>query len=245
MNMRSLAVGVGGVTCALLLAGCCQKIVEKIIPQPAASATATPGVPGTPTTPGAPTPAVPGSQWAGAAQIMPLAAGQWVKYRVYDSHGGSGEMTYKILAQRGSTYDMEVITQKTSRSIVQFSITIGKREDPQSYKVENAKVKTGTTPVIDLKPGLVNPMLSGVLSQFAIPPLGNQPREDVTVPAGTFTTCLKVEQTYTIFGKAFSGTSWVHPTIPILGAAKSQSNQEGGTRTELLESGLTGAKSEL
>ncbi|MFO0659505.1 MAG: hypothetical protein U0165_06715 [Polyangiaceae bacterium] len=235
---RFVAGAASTVLCALSLTGCCQKIAEQVLPQPASSATAPPG--------SAPVmPTAPGSQWAGAGQLLPLAAGQWVKYKVYDSHGGAGELTYKILAQRGTSYDMEVVTQKTSRSIIFLTLAIGKREDPNSYRVEAAKVKTGTTPVIDLKPGLVNPMLAGVLSQIVVPPLGNQPREDVVVPAGTFAQSLKIEQTYTIFGKPFSGTSWVHPTIPLMAAAKTQSNQEGGTRTELIAFGLTGAKSEL
>jgi len=72
------------------------------------------------------------------------------------------------------------------------------------------------------------------------PDFDDLPREDVTVPAGTFEGCYKWTQTNTFMGMTTTATIWTHPALPPPSMVKHASKD--GTTLELVEYGESGAK---
>ena len=70
------------------------------------------------------------------------------------------------------------------------------------------------------------------------------PKEDVTVPAGSFRGVVKFPSTVQAGPFTLRLTGWYHPAIPLGGSVKSQSD-DGKITTEVLGYGDSGAQSVL
>jgi hypothetical protein len=73
--------------------------------------------------------------------------------------------------------------------------------------------------------------------------LAGMPREDVTVPAGTFKGCYRRTEKTDVGDVHSDTTLWTHPSVPITGLVRSK--EKDGTGMELIAYGMTGAKSSL
>ena len=180
-------------------------------------------------------------------QPMPLAAGQWTRHKLVDDKGQPSFLTYKILAQQGDGFWIEVVTETyTGRTIMKMLLAIPDRTDPKSIDIRAVAMK-------DRKGNVTNfegPMLSllrasyqPVVSTLVISWQG-LPQEDARVAAGTFTGCFRARTDARWGPWSSSNDSWSHAAVPLSGLVKSQ-GVDKPTSMELVEFGLTGAASEF
>ena len=178
---------------------------------------------------------------------MPFAAGQWTRHKLIDDKGQPSFMTYKVLAQEGDAYWMEVVTdQYTGRSMMKLLVAIPNRMDPNSIDVRAVAIKDRNGRVTNLDGAVLSLLRStyqGTLSTLVISWQG-LPQEDASVPAGTFAGCFRA-RTSAQWGPWHSANnSWSHAGVPISGLVKSQGIDKP-TSMELVEFGLQGAASEF
>lgn len=178
---------------------------------------------------------------------MPFSAGQWTRHKLVDDKGQPSFMTYKVLAQEGDAFWVEVVTDTyTGRTIMKMLMAIPNRMDAGSIDIRAVSMKDRRGNVTNLE----GPMLSllrssyqGVVSTLSVSWQG-LPQEDAAVPAGSFAGCFRA-RTEASWGPYHSAnTSWSHAAVPLSGLVKSQGIDKP-TSMELVEFGLSGAVSEF
>jgi hypothetical protein len=178
---------------------------------------------------------------------MPFAAGQWTRHKLVDDKGQPSFMTYKVLAQEGDAFWMEVVTdQYSGRSIMKMLLAIPNRMDPNSIDIRSVALKDRNGHVTNLDGPMLSLMRSsyqGALSTLVMTWQG-LPQEDATVPAGTFAGCFRARTDATWGPWHTANTSWSHAAVPLSGLVKSQGIDKP-TSMELVEFGLSGATSEF
>src|SRR4051812_7464887 len=116
MNLRSQLVG--ALACAFLLVACAPSI------DPAAKADIDKRVSAL----GAPRQSFPTPT---GFEPLPFAVGQWTRHKLVDDKGQPSFMTYKVLAQEGDAFWLEVVTdQYAGRTIMKMLLAIPNRADP-------------------------------------------------------------------------------------------------------------------
>jgi hypothetical protein len=178
---------------------------------------------------------------------MPFAAGQWTRHKLVDDKGQPSFMTYKVLAQEGDAFWMEIVTdQYTGRTTMKMLLAIPNRMDPNTIDIRAVAIKDSKGRVTNID----GPMLSLLRSTYqgALSTLGMSwqglPQEDAAVPAGTFAGCFRA-RTDASWGPWHSAnTSWSHAAVPLSGLVKSQGIDKP-TSMELVEFGMSGATSEF
>jgi hypothetical protein len=178
---------------------------------------------------------------------MPFAAGQWTRHKLVDDKGQPSFMTYKVLAQEGDAFWMEVVTdQYSGRTIMKALLAIPNRMDPNSIDIRAISLKDSRGHVTNLDGPMLSLMRStyqGTLSTLVVSWQG-LPQEDAAVPAGTFVGCFRARTDASWGPWHSSNTSWSHAAVPLSGLVKSQGIDKP-TSMELVEFGLTGAASEF
>ena len=178
---------------------------------------------------------------------MALAAGQWSRYKLVDDEGHPGFITYNVVGQEGSAWWIEIVNESyTSRLVTLMLVDLGDRKDPSSVDVKQMKQKTDDNSVNELPAPVLSLMKSvwGPLTESLVINWNQRPQEAADAPAGTFEACYKVQGTVSFAGKSWTSVGWSHPAVPITGGVKSR-GVDNRTEMDLIEFGLTGAKSEL
>jgi hypothetical protein len=178
---------------------------------------------------------------------LPFAPGQWTRHKLVDDKGQPSFMTYKVLAQEGDAFWMEVVTdQYSGRTMMKLLLAIPNRMDPNTIDIRAVALKDKNGRVTNLD----GPMLSllrstyqGALSTLVVSWQG-LPQEDAAVPAGTFTGCFRAHTDASWGPWHSANNSWSHAAVPLSGLVKSQGIDKP-TSMELVEFGLTDAVSEF
>lgn len=150
--------------------------------------------------------------------------GIWVEFDQQDYQGRS---ITKVL------YAKQPLTTDESTDALKKIITRRNDEAPQ------------TIDYTDPQMSFMKSMAKSMTPNLSFPPNAEaQPKEDVTVPAGTFKSAAKVLVTMNVGPIQQRSTTWFHPAVPVSGNVKSVA-EDGSFTYEVLDFGTTGATSVL
>jgi hypothetical protein len=190
------------------------------------------------------TPIVPAPA-AGDFKPMPLAAGQWVKFKVLDERSESSILTYKILDEEDGAFWVEAVTETYhGKKLQKLLVFFGSRTDPKEIKIRAIKTKDNGYKN-ELPASMVSMMeelFKGALASLILDWKG-LPQEDAAAPAGSFAGCYKARAKAQWGPWKTEADSWSHPAVPINGLVRSKGTEKKFAM-ELLAYGLTGAVSE-
>lgn len=179
------------------------------------------------------------------AEPPPLAAGQWVEFKLTGANKRPGFAKYQIVGQEGSAFWVETeLTTYTGKQESRMLIYFGDRIHPETMQVKSATLRNDGR-IIEYPPGTMNlmqAMWKPILRNFIID-WADAPREDATVPAGQFAGCYKRRITVSAGPYHQVGDAWLHPAIPINGMVRSVSVGNNQSITELIAFGNEGATS--
>lgn len=182
-----------------------------------------------------------------SAEPMPLAVGQWSRYKLVDDEGRPGFITYKVVGERDGAWWVEIVNESyVSRSVNLALIDLGNRKDPSTFDVKEMKTKNDDEAVRELPASIVSlmqPLWKPIVSSLIID-WAEKPQEPAEAPAGSFDACFKVRATVAFAGSSWTSDGWSHPAVPINGTVKSR-GVDTATSLDLVEFGLSGAQSEL
>jgi hypothetical protein len=182
-----------------------------------------------------------------SAEPLPVTVGQWSRYEVTDDKGKPGFLSYSVVGEEAGAHWIEVIQETYANRIVSLMlIDLGDRRNPDTISVKRLKQKVGNhapneTPaaMLGLLKSTWKPLVDGLIVDWR-----QKPQESAEVPAGQFEACYKVQATVSFGGKSWTTDVWSHPAVPINGAVKTHGVDKPNSM-QLVEFGLTGAKSEL
>lgn len=180
-------------------------------------------------------------------QPLPFAAGQWTRHKLVDDKGQPSFMTYKVLAQEGDAFWLEVVTEAYSgRTIMKMLVAIPNRMDPSSIDLRAVSMKDKDGRVTNIDGPVLSMLRSSYQSTLSTLTISWQglPQEDAAAPAGTFAGCFRARTDATWGPWHSANTSWSHAAVPLSGLVKSQ-GVDKPTSMELVDFGLTGATSEF
>lgn len=180
-------------------------------------------------------------------QPLPFAAGQWTRHKLVDDKGQPSFMTYKVLAQEGDAFWLEVVTEAYSgRTIMKMLVAIPNRMDPSSIDLRAVSMKDKDGRVTNIDGPVLSMLRSSYQSTLSTLTISWEglPQEDAAVPAGTFAGCFRARTDATWGPWHSANTSWSHAAVPLSGLVKSQ-GVDKPTSMELVDFGLTGATSEF
>jgi hypothetical protein len=182
-----------------------------------------------------------------APEPMPLSVGQWSRYKLVDNEGHPGFISYSVVGEQAGAYWIEMLHESyTSRQVTLMLVDFGDRRDPSTVDVKEMKQKLDDDSVTELPSsmlGLMKPMW-GPFVDALIVDWREKPQEAAEAPAGAFDGCYRVQATIAFAGKSWTSESWSHPAVPINGAVKTR-GVDNPSAMDLIEFGMTGAKSEL
>jgi hypothetical protein len=185
---------------------------------------------------------------AASPKVLDLAVGQWTRHKISENNGRSSMLTYKIVGKEGPAYWLEVVTGAANAgTVIQILLELKDRHDPQSSQIVAARVKMPNGIVKDVRGPMLDATREGykkALRQVFVPDLSAMPKETIRVPAGTFEACSRHTEATAFAGIEVSSTLWQHPAVPITALVKSVA-EGGATTIELVDFGLTGAKSQM
>jgi hypothetical protein len=178
---------------------------------------------------------------------LPLAVGQWSRYKSVDGEGHPGLVSYNVVGQEGDAFWLEMLQEGyTSRNVTLMLVDLGDRKDPSTVDLKQMKQKHDDDAVTELPSSMLSlmkpiwkPMVDNLIIDWQ-----QKPQEAAEAPAGTFESCYKVQATVSFGGKSWTSVAWSHPAVPINGAVKTR-GVDNPSQMDLIEFGLTGAKSEL
>lgn len=178
-----------------------------------------------------------------SAEMLPIQAGQWVRYAI-QGPGGARKFTYAVIRKQGDAHWLDVsVDQPGQKTSLQILVSIPDRNDPSQVRIQEFKVKLPGGQVKSFSGptvAMAQKQFQNVMGRFAVPKLDGLPQEDVTVPAGRFRGCYKRDEKVEMFGLKDESTVYNHPAVPIMAMVKLVSKD--GTQFELEGYGMTGAK---
>jgi hypothetical protein len=187
---------------------------------------------------------------AGALAPMPLAAGQWVQYKMTLSNGQAKLLTEKILKQQGNAFWYEVVHDTyQGRTVEQLLVAFGndryhphvellalRKKDPQGRVVE--------VPARQLSLPLVTYDTYRAKVAQLVAPWPPLPREPTVVSAGRFEGCYRGHSESRVGQRDdFVTDSWRHPSVPLSGLVRLQDNH--AFVSELVAYGTSDAQSDF
>jgi hypothetical protein len=178
---------------------------------------------------------------------LPLAVGQWTRYKMMDKEGNPGLMTYKVVGEDAGAFWIETVRETYyDKQVTLLLVKLGNGRDLDDVEVRAMKQKIDdNTPtefpsaMLSLMKSLWKPMLENMVVDWQ-----NKEQDDARVPAGVFNKCYQAYTTVTLLGSTEKTHSWSHPVVPLGGNVRSQS-VDSTMSMVLLEFGLTGATSEI
>ena len=177
---------------------------------------------------------------------MPLAVGQWARYKMVDEEGRPSIATYKIVGEEAGAHWIE-FEQKSyyGENITLMLANLGNRRNPDTIEIHRMKTKSDGTvqeqppQVLGLMKSMWKPLLSNLVIHWE-----RLPQQSATVPAGKFASCYKQRTTVSLVGISRTSDTWAHPEVPMSGTVKSVGVDKPFTM-ELIAFGLTGATSSI
>lgn len=176
------------------------------------------------------------------------AVGHWARYKVIDPKGRPAFATYKIVAQDGDAFWIEVLREtyfgpNTLKLLVAFGNGVDPNDvDLRAMFVRNRKGHVYQMPLAEV-PSLRASMK--LLVSSWIMTWHGLPQQDEVVPAGRFEGCFHAHAVLQAPAPApatahASFDSWSHPAVPLPGFVRQEGAQHRYTM-ELVAFGLTGA----
>lgn len=182
-----------------------------------------------------------------SAEPMPLAVGQWSRYKLVDDEGRPGFMTYKVVGEQDGAWWLEIVSESyVSRTISLALMDLGNRRDPSTFDVKQMKTKTDDNAVQELPEsvvGLMRPLWKPMVDSLTVD-WAQKPQEPAEAPAGAFDACYRVRASVAFAGSTWTSDGWSHPAVPINGTVKAR-GVDNRSSLDLVEFGLSGAQSEL
>ena len=177
---------------------------------------------------------------------LPFAAGQWTRYTIKRPKEAPSTLVFKVISTEGDAHWFEVEAGKPGQvAVIQFLLAAKDRTEASSFELREAKLKLPNGRVQVLRGAQLaatRKMLDQFLTRLRIPKFGTGPREDATVPAGTFKQCYVNQVEGTFFGVKTNAKVWNHPVVPISTMVRSVDSADGAE--VLLDAyGSTGAES--
>lgn len=184
---------------------------------------------------------------AGDFRPMPLAPGQWAKFKIVNDEGEPSFYTYKVLGEEGGAFWVEVAMDSyQGKNLQKMLVFFGSRTDPKELEIRAVVTKDIKGNVIEL-PRDMMPMMQGLYkSAVASLVLSWQglPQESASAPAGSFNGCYKTRSKAQWGPWKSEADSWSHTAVPINGLVKSR-GVDKKFDMDLVAYGLTGAASEF
>jgi hypothetical protein len=184
---------------------------------------------------------------AGQFRPMPLAPGQWAKFKIVNDEGQPSFYTYKVLGEEAGAYWVEVaMDEYRGKTLQKMLVFFGSRTDPKELEIRAVATKDVNGNVTEL-PRDMMPMIQN-LYKSAVASLilswEGLPQEDASAPAGSFDGCYKTRSKAQWGPWKSEADSWSHTAVPINGLVKSR-GVDKKFDMDLAAYGLTGAKSEF
>jgi hypothetical protein len=176
------------------------------------------------------------------------AAGQWTRHHL-NMGPNKSTLTYKILKHDGDDFLLEVFAENAAQgdTVIQIVLTMKGIADAKNARIKSARLKMPGGGVQEFEGAMLDAtqgMYKHFLGLLTLPDFASMPREEVSVAAGVFSGCYKNTKPTNIPGVPSTGPSWVHFSVPISAIVK-VSGLDGTTQMELVDFGLTGAKSQM
>lgn len=181
------------------------------------------------------------------AEPLPIAVGQWARYKLTDDDNNPALMTYKVVGEDAGAYWLETVRETyTERQVTLLLVKLGDRRSLEGIEVRAMKQKTDDDSVMEF-PGAMLSLMQSLwkpsLESMVIDWQGKE-QDDARVPAGVFKRCYQAYTTVSLFGSSKSTRNWSHPAVPMSGSVRTQSVDSTFSMV-LLEFGLDGATSEI
>lgn len=179
-------------------------------------------------------------------------AGQWIAFRTLEGDKPPSVTVLKVLPASADGYVIETeIQDYYGRSVTQAHYRrmprTGEEAADALTKVvlwkegeERQEIDFESSPMAGLMKSTMKHVATGVTAPEDV---RAQPKETVTVPAGTFEGAAKYDAHVSIAFTNRTVTTWFHPAVPLTGAVKGQDDK--GWTYELLGFGETGATSAM
>lgn len=184
---------------------------------------------------------------AGDFRPMPLAAGQWAKFKIVNDKGEPSFYTYKILGEEAGAFWVEVAMDSyQGKTLQKMLVFFGSRTDPKELEIRAVATKDVKGNVNEL-PREMMPMIQnlykGAVASLILSWQG-LPQEGAAAPAGRFDGCYKTRSKAQWGPWKSEADSWSHTAVPINGLVKSR-GVDKKFDMDLVAYGVTGAASEF
>jgi hypothetical protein len=199
-----------------------------------------------------------------ARESMPLAVGQWAKYKMTTFDGQPKILTQKIVAEEGGAFWFELVHDTyQGRTVEQLLVAVGDRRHPAKVELREVRKKDARGHVITLSRAQLWVARNGLgpddiywddaLAMSRIVQWSGLPQQPTVVPAGHFEGCYRRHvETPWRNRETWVQDSWSHPAVPLSGLVrmKFQDPVDGQREgrwlvSELAAYGTTGARSEF
>ncbi len=182
------------------------------------------------------------------AAELPLAAGQWTRYKVIDRDGTPSLVTHKLIATDGHTHTVEIVLESYYlRQVYRMTLRAPRRPSPSELEILAAVEKLNDDKprsLTALELSLTGAFLRSTAFTMLVPAFASAEGKTVRVTAGTFRGAEErdVELRWGPF--SHRARAWYHPAVPMAGMVRSAGVSDAAS-SELLDFGLSGARSEL
>jgi len=175
--------------------------------------------PGEPAAAVAPAPTDPEDPNGPPARRQALAVGQWTRHRVTEASGRTSDMEYRgVGAEDGAHWVAVAMGPMKLKMLLALG---GGDVDLRAVEMRGQRLEG---PALD---GVRQMLGTGLTQALGGGDWSGQPRETVTVPAGTFE-AYKGRQSVRAGPLDTAGVAWHHPDVPLSGLVRAR-NDDGGT----------------
>lgn len=184
----------------------------------------------------------------GALGPMPLAAGQWVQYKMTLSNGQPKLLTQKILKQQGDAFWIELVHDTyQGKTVQQMLVAFGNdgKAELRTLRTKDPRGRIGMVSGRQLSWPLVtyDDYRGTAASLVARWPSGVE--DTAVVPAGQFEGCSRHRSVFHMGwrNEDLITSTWRHPSVPLSGVVRWEDSL--GFVSELVNYGTTGAQKEF
>lgn len=186
---------------------------------------------------------------------MSWAPGQWITMRMTDvKNGRQSVMKISVVGAENGGFWVETDTQDYFHHSITKVLYSGMPHTAEEATDKMQKIITwsddkerqemdftANSPAMAFSKSL---MKSFAQANYVPDAISAEAREDVSVAAGTFRGCARYQVNASVGPVSQQSKSWFHPKVPLNGVVKASSD-DGQWTSELLDFGLTGARSAL
>jgi hypothetical protein len=172
---------------------------------------------------------------------VPLAVGQWIKYRMTDKKGEPSVYTYKIVGREGRALWLEYSMVSYYNSIEYRMLMEMNPASPHDSNIRKVIARFDGEEIIEYDDSVIQltqSMYNNIIESFFME-WDTSMKRDISVAAGTFSGCDRIVSSFRL-GNQNLNAAFVHSEVPISGIVKFEGDS---MKMELLSYGLTGAVS--